>query len=127
MLQRLAGNEPGLVALYSFDDFADPGKDTSPSRHHGELVDSASVREARLPAVVFGRITDTAGRPLAGAVIDVHQEGQPLKRFPANGAPTGLTRRRASSATCRIARHPGLRKSPSWPTARTPRRIEPPK
>jgi signal transduction histidine kinase/CheY-like chemotaxis protein/ligand-binding sensor domain-containing protein/protocatechuate 3,4-dioxygenase beta subunit len=43
MNRRLSGAEPDLVALWPFDDPANPGRDVSPNGHHGKLVGNAQV------------------------------------------------------------------------------------
>ncbi len=41
MLARLNGNETNLLALWNFDDPANPGRDASPNGHHGTLAGNA--------------------------------------------------------------------------------------
>jgi hypothetical protein len=43
LLQRLTGSEPGLVALWNFDDPANPGRDASPNHRDAKLVGNARV------------------------------------------------------------------------------------
>jgi signal transduction histidine kinase/DNA-binding response OmpR family regulator/streptogramin lyase len=78
MFRRLTGTEPGLAGLWSFD-FVSNGvvKDLSSGAHDGKLIGNARVVSAQLPApaqlreptIVFGTITDEAGKPLANATI----------------------------------------------------------
>ncbi len=41
LLKQLTGSEPGLVALWNFDDPANPGRDASPNHHNGKLMGNA--------------------------------------------------------------------------------------
>ncbi len=78
LLQRLTGTEPGLVGLWNFDDPAHPGRDASPNHHDGKLVGHARTGEADAGSVpmssVYGRLTDTAGKPLRGAAVTVMRD-----------------------------------------------------
>src|SRR5262245_24053207 len=76
MFKKLTGNEPDLVGLWNFDDPANPGRDFSPGAHHGKLFgQAAAVKEATPTALLNGKVTDAAGTPLAGARIEVRQQG----------------------------------------------------
>ena len=77
MGRRLTGSEEGLVGLWNFDDPANPGRDASPGAHHGKLIGQATVTNTTLPLIVFGNITDAAGKPLANATVEIRQAGQP--------------------------------------------------
>jgi signal transduction histidine kinase/ligand-binding sensor domain-containing protein/CheY-like chemotaxis protein len=48
--RKLSGVEPGLIALYSFDDPAQPGKDSSPNQFHGRLIGDAKVVPETVPS-----------------------------------------------------------------------------
>ncbi|PYI80884.1 MAG: hypothetical protein DME26_20785, partial [Verrucomicrobia bacterium] len=86
MLNKLTGSEPDLVGLWNFDDPAQPGRDASPGAHHGKFVGQAAVTNAALPVIVFGKIDDASGNPLAKASVEIHQPGQPDRRINANDA-----------------------------------------
>ena len=73
MFEKLTGNEPGLAALWNFDDPAQPGKDASPNHIDGQLVGTAQVVEKELPALIFGQITDSSGQPLSGATVELRE------------------------------------------------------
>jgi len=50
MFENLTGTEPGLVGLWNFETVEDGlVKDSTPGAHHGKLIGSAKVVEARLP------------------------------------------------------------------------------
>ena len=77
--RRLSGKEPGLVAYWNFDDGT--AADLSPSGRHGALEGNASciageipksVSEIAQPSVLSGRVTDTFGNPLSGAIVEVY-------------------------------------------------------
>ena len=84
MFAKLAGNERGLAALWTFDDPAEPGRDASTNRIDGKLIGEAQTVEKELPALVFGQIVDPAGKPLPGASVEVRQPGRELQRFTAD-------------------------------------------
>jgi len=84
MFKNLTGSEPGLAALWSFNDGT--ARDSSTNGHHGTLVGNAKVAMARrpvpsqlvLPTFVFGKITDAAGKPVAGATVRVFRQEQEI-------------------------------------------------
>jgi len=82
--RKLTGNEEGLVGLWNFDDPANPGRDASPGAHHGKLMVQATITNAALPVILFGDITDAAGKPLTNASVEIHQSGQPDRRVTPN-------------------------------------------
>ena len=86
MLKKLNGDEPGLFGLWNLDDPANPGRDASPGAHHGKLIGQAIVTSAALPVLVFGKITDAAGKPLANASVFVRGANGVERRFTGNDA-----------------------------------------
>jgi signal transduction histidine kinase/ligand-binding sensor domain-containing protein/CheY-like chemotaxis protein len=94
MYQRMTGQEPGLAGCWNFDNAANGVvKDLSPGGHNGKLMGNARVVSAQLPgaveltqpAVYFGTVTDTSGKPLNEARVEVWQEGRVLAEAT-NGA-----------------------------------------
>jgi hypothetical protein len=81
---RLTGNEPGLAALWNFDDASQPGRDASPHHIDGQLVGEVKTVEQVLPTVLYGTIADTSGQPLPAASIEIRREGRELQRVTAD-------------------------------------------
>jgi len=86
MGRKLTGSEAGLAGLWNFDDPTNPGRDASPSAHHGKLMGQAAVTNEALPVIVFGRITDSAGSPLAAASVAMRGTDGVERRFTADDA-----------------------------------------
>ena len=86
MFKHFAGTEPGLVGLWNFDDAANPGRDSSRGAHDGKLIGRAKVVAEALPVLVYGTISDAAGRPLSGARMEVRQADGNTWQVSANDA-----------------------------------------
>jgi len=86
MRQRLTGNEPGLVALWNFDDASQPGRDASPHHVDGQLMGGVEPVKEALPTVIYGTIADHSGRPLPAATVEVRREGRVAQRLTADAA-----------------------------------------
>ena len=82
--KQLAGNEPDLVGLWNFDDPSDPGRDSTRAGHHGKLAGQAAVVAPGFKGLLYGKVTDPAGNPLAGATIEVRQAGREMVRATAD-------------------------------------------
>jgi hypothetical protein len=73
MFKRLKGNEPGLLALWNFDNPANPGADSSLGAHHAKLMGKATTVQMAPPAAMLsGTVADLSGRPVAAARVEVH-------------------------------------------------------
>ena len=68
ILKQLTGNEPGLVALWNFDDPANPGRDASPNHHDGKLMGNT---RAAVPGIAVAAVQSPA--PFAGTSNQVLQ------------------------------------------------------
>ncbi len=84
MAHGLTGREPGLVAMWNFDDPAHPGKDSSGNGLDGKLVGQAQTVAEKLPVVVTGRITDGSGRTLTNAYVEARRADGVTSRAPAD-------------------------------------------
>ena len=82
LFAQLTGQEPGLRALYQFDDPADSGRDATGQGHVGKLMGNARVVAARrpipseLPTRIYGRLTRISGQPVEGAFLLFVQQGR---------------------------------------------------
>jgi PAS domain S-box-containing protein len=82
MYSKLTGQEPGLAACWNFDDGT--ARDSSTNGYHGMLAGNAKVAKVRrpvpselnLPTVLFGKVTDRAGRPVQNAAIRLSRQGR---------------------------------------------------
>jgi hypothetical protein len=61
LTKSLTGSEPGLVALWNFDDPANPGRDASPNHHDGKLVGDARAAIPSIAAAPVRRVAPFAG------------------------------------------------------------------
>ena len=92
MFKNLAGTEPGLFGLWSFNDST--ANDATPNGHHGKLVGQARVVEAlrptslELPQPTFisGQITDVTDKPIQDATVVLEQFGLELARTRTDAA-----------------------------------------
>lgn len=77
MFAKFTGNEPGLGALWTFDDGT--ANDSSPGAHHGRLLSGATTVSEALPkTLIFGKLSDRDGHPLPGAQLEVRQQGRKI-------------------------------------------------
>src|SRR5262249_28511258 len=60
LAKPLTGNEQGLIALWNFDDPANPGRDASPNGHQAELKGNARVLEEQPVMANANPVTSTA-------------------------------------------------------------------
>ena len=82
--QRLHGDEPGLAALWNFDDPENPARDATVHGFDGRLMfDAAAVpgslpenrRQLPLLLAVTGRVTDPHGRAAGQATATLRERG----------------------------------------------------
>ena len=77
MFRRLDGDEPGLAALWNFDDPSNPGRDATPHGFNGKLMNGTVAEPGTLtapeslaaPMSVAGVLTDKDGRAVGNATI----------------------------------------------------------
>jgi signal transduction histidine kinase/DNA-binding response OmpR family regulator/ligand-binding sensor domain-containing protein/protocatechuate 3,4-dioxygenase beta subunit len=77
MFLRLHGDEPGLAALWNFDEPNDVGRDATPHGFNGKLMGAAAIvpgalpspEDLPLPLSVGGVLTDKDGRAVGNATI----------------------------------------------------------
>jgi len=85
LAKKLTGSEPGLAALWNFDDPANPGRDASPNRHDGKLMGNARVvtgghdvkvrSSARTENSGDGAVTSPTIFQFDGNVLDLDGQG----------------------------------------------------
>src|SRR5262249_27307850 len=84
MFQRLTGKEPGLFGLWNFEMVEDGVvKDSGPNSHHARLNGGARIVSAAVPTPIqlalpssfTGTISDSSGRPVAGATVQLIRNG----------------------------------------------------
>ncbi len=93
MSQALTGAEPGLVALWSFDE--SDARDRSPSNHHGQLKGGAKcltlpfpgAEPAPRPTLLHGQVTNEAGAPMRSVPVRLERAGEGVAEWlsDANG------------------------------------------
>jgi len=76
MYRRLTGREPGLAALWNFDDPAQPGRDATGHGFDGSLERGREIVADKLPNAVHGVVTDKDGRAVVNAQITFERDGQ---------------------------------------------------
>ncbi len=86
MFQRLGESEPDLFGVWNFDTPAQIGRDATSGAHHARPVGNPTLASSVLPKLVFGSITDAAGKPVANATVTVSQPGLPARQVSANDA-----------------------------------------
>lgn len=78
MNRALTGNEPNLAALWNFDDPAQPGKDASPSGHHGKPIGTATT------VPVNRALPETADASESNKVLDFDGTSSTYAELPQN-------------------------------------------
>jgi len=78
MFRRLTGREPGLAALWNFDDPTQPGRDSSPHGFHGTPHRFTQTVAGKVPNSIQGIATDKDGRAVINAQITVERDGVPV-------------------------------------------------
>ena len=78
MHTTLKGKEPGLVGYWQFDDDQNIAADSSPSHSDGKLIGDAHVVEAKLPAVLSGRIKDEEDKPVQYISVRLEQDDEEI-------------------------------------------------
>ena len=86
MRADLRGDEDGLLALWNFNDPAQPGREATPRAWHGTAEGGATVAPAEViaenalppPTVLSGVVTDPDGRVLSGAEVRLTSGGVAL-------------------------------------------------
>ena len=90
MLQRLTGTEPGLAALWNFENTTNGiVKDSGPGAHDARLNGGARTVLASVPAAaqlaypssIMGRISDASGHGVAGATVHLMRNGIDLSQI----------------------------------------------
>jgi signal transduction histidine kinase/DNA-binding response OmpR family regulator/ligand-binding sensor domain-containing protein len=108
LFKDLTGNEPGLVALWNFEDGT--ARDSSPNHHDGRLRGNAMVaRSARPgaeqvhpPTVLVGKVTDGAGNSLTNATLRILQGDTLLSSAVSRQDGTYSVVLQAETTTCDI-------------------------
>ncbi len=85
MTNRLTGTEPGLVGCWNFDDRT--GSDLARGSHRGRLLGNARISTALHPSMadaaplssVSGRVVDSAGHPVPGALVAIRRQHESLR------------------------------------------------
>jgi signal transduction histidine kinase/ligand-binding sensor domain-containing protein/CheY-like chemotaxis protein len=92
MRQTLSGGEPGLVALWNFDE--GDARDHSPSSHHGQLKGGAQCRAlpfpgagpAPRPILLYGQVRDEAGAPMRSVTVRLERAGEGVVEWLSDAA-----------------------------------------
>jgi signal transduction histidine kinase/ligand-binding sensor domain-containing protein/protocatechuate 3,4-dioxygenase beta subunit len=88
MFQDLKGTEDGLFALWNFSAATNGvAGDSGPGRYNGRLIGNAQVIESSrttsgaalsIPVLVLGKVTDSEGRPISDATVQLVKNGEVL-------------------------------------------------